>query len=90
MNRIDRIRAALEAALNPSQLQIGDDSELHAGHVGAGRGGHYRVEIIADAFRGKPPLARHRMVYAALADMMQSEIHALAISAHTPEEAGRH
>jgi BolA protein len=86
MNRIERIRATLQAALQPSHLQIGDDSALHAGHAGAAHGGHYRVEIVAAAFEGKPPLARHRMVYDALADMMRGEIHALAITARTPAE----
>ncbi len=81
-DRIVRIRHLLETAFAPSHLEIRDDSHLHAGHAGARSGaGHYRVELIADAFAGKPPLECHRMVYAALGEMMGGEIHALSISA---------
>ncbi|HEB92766.1 MAG TPA: BolA family transcriptional regulator [Gammaproteobacteria bacterium] len=84
-NRIEQIRAKLIAALSPVSLEIEDDSHLHAGHAGArGGGGHYTVHIVSSAFEGRPPLARHRQVYAALEDMMQKEIHALSIKASTP------
>ncbi len=84
-NRIERIRAKLTAALSPVSLEIEDESHLHAGHAGArGGGGHYTVRIVSSAFEGKPPLACHRQVYAALEDMMQKEIHALSIEASTP------
>lgn len=87
-DRIERMRAALVAALAPDALQIGDDSHLHAGHAGArGGAGHYRVEIVAEAFAGLSPLGRHRAVYAALAGMMPREIHAVSIQARTPAEA---
>jgi BolA protein len=86
VNRIERIRSVLETAFKPSRLSIEDDSAKHAGHAGARHGGHYRVEIVADAFEGKPPIARHRMVYDALADMMRTDIHALSIQARTPSE----
>jgi BolA protein len=90
MNRIERIRASLEAALRPTLVQVEDDSAQHVGHAGAaGGGGHYRVRIVADAFSGKPPLARHRMVYDALGELMGSAIHAVSIQAQTPEEALR-
>ena len=70
------------AALAPSRVEIGDDSALHAGHAGArDGGGHYRLTIVASAFAGKNTLQRHRIVYDALGDMMQKEIHALAIKA---------
>jgi BolA family transcriptional regulator, general stress-responsive regulator len=86
-SRIDRIRALLEAAFAPAALEIEDDSHRHAGHPGARDGrGHFRVRIVSDAFAGKPALARHRAVYAALGDMMQTDIHALAIDARTREE----
>ena len=89
MNRVERIRAALQAALQPEALEVVDDSHRHAGHEGARDGrGHFTVRISSQAFAGKPPLARHRAVYAALGEMMQTDIHALAIKAQTPAEAG--
>lgn len=85
MTRVERIRAALETALQPVELSIEDESHLHAGHAGAAGGaGHFRVRIVAAAFAGKPLIARHRMVYDALAEMMPREIHALSISAGIP------
>ncbi|WFC40515.1 BolA family protein [Pseudoxanthomonas sp. SE1] len=88
MNRIERIRAALESALQPVSMEVLDDSHKHAGHEGARDGrGHFTVRITSAAFAGKPPLARHRVVYAALGEMMQTDIHALAIEARTPDEA---
>ncbi|SDQ54972.1 transcriptional regulator, BolA protein family [Paraburkholderia fungorum] len=81
------IEARLAAALAPvASIQITDDSAQHAGHAGASAGGHFTVTIVAAAFAGKPRVARHRMVYDALADAMQRGIHALAITAYTPEE----
>ncbi|XUW89864.1 BolA family transcriptional regulator [Burkholderia sp. M6-3] len=81
------IEARLTAALAPiTSIQITDDSAQHAGHAGAAAGGHFSVTIVAAAFAGKPRVARHRMVYDALADAMQRGIHALAITAYTPEE----
>jgi BolA family transcriptional regulator, general stress-responsive regulator len=75
------------AALEPSRLEIADDSALHAGHEGAkGGGGHYRLTIVSPRFIGKNTVARHRMIYAALAPMMQVQIHALAIRAYAPGE----
>ncbi len=85
--RIERIRAHLTEALAPSELLIEDESHQHAGHAGARDGhGHFRVRIIAAAFSGQPLLARHRRVYAALGDMMQTDIHALALDARAPDE----
>lgn len=87
MTRIDRIRAALQAALQPTALEVVDDSHKHAGHEGARDGrGHFTVRVVSPAFAGKAPLARHRAVYAALGEMMQTDIHALAIEARTPDE----
>ena len=75
------------AALQPSRLQLRDDSALHAGHEGAkGGGGHYSLTIVSPQFSGKSTLARHRLVYAALGPMMQQQIHALAIRAYAPGE----
>jgi len=87
--RIERMRAAL-AALSPEALEIRDDSHRHVGHEGARDGrGHFSVDITSAAFEGMAPLARHRRVYAALGDMMQTDIHALQIKARTPAEASR-
>lgn len=82
MTRAERIRSALEAAFQPSELEVVDDSHKHAGHAGARDGrGHFSVRIVSEAFAGMPPLARHRAVYAALGEMMQTDIHALSIDA---------
>jgi BolA protein len=76
------------AALQPSRMELADDSALHAGHEGAkGGGGHFRLVIVSDQFSGKSTVARHRMIYAALGPMMQQQIHALAIRAYAPDEA---
>lgn len=78
------------ATLAPETLEIYDDSHEHAGHAGApGGGGHYQVLIASARFEGLAPLARHRMVYSAVGDMMRREVHALAIQAYTPEELSR-
>jgi len=85
--RISRMRAALQA-LRPGALEISDDSHRHVGHEGARDGrGHFSVDIVSEDFAGLAPLARHRRVYAALGDMMQTDIHALQIRARTPAEA---
>ncbi len=86
-DRVERIRARLESALQPVRLEIRDDSAKHAGHAGArGGGGHYILTIVSPAFMNRSPIERHRMVYDALGDMMASEIHALSIDARTPDE----
>ncbi|QNN48073.1 BolA family transcriptional regulator [Thermomonas brevis] len=86
--RVERIRDLLTQALSPVSLDVSDDSHRHAGHAGARGGqGHFGVDIVSAAFAGKLPLARHRLVYAALGGMMQTDIHALAIRARTPDEA---
>ncbi len=87
MTRIERIREAL-VALQPVTLDVIDDSHKHAGHEGARDGrGHFTVRIVSPVFAGKAPLARHRAIYAALGEMMQTDIHALAIEAKAPGEA---
>ncbi|MEW5756693.1 MAG: BolA family protein [Pseudomonadota bacterium] len=84
--RIQLIRDTLHKALAPSSLEIIDDSDKHAGHRSAGGRGHFQVNIVSAAFRGKRLLERHRMVYNALGEAMETEIHALSIQAKTPEE----
>ncbi len=85
--RVEAIHRRLTEALSPEGLEIGDDSHLHAGHASAGGGGHFNVAITAAAFAGKTPLQRHRMVYAALDDLMKSnEVHALSIRAQAPAD----
>lgn len=86
---IDRIRARLTQALAPLAIEIDDESAAHAGHAGArSGGGHYRARIVSDAFAGLTRVARHRLVYDALNDLMQREIHALALTLVTPDESG--
>jgi BolA protein len=79
------MRAALERAFTPSRLEILDDGARHAGHREAGRG-HYRVLVVSDAFRGRRPLERHRMVYEALSPLLATSVHALNITARTADE----
>lgn len=88
MNRIDEIRRRLQV-LAPLSIDIQDDSALHAGHAGArSGGGHFRLTIVSGQFSGKGTMARYRMVYDALGDMMRGPVHALAIRAMTADEAG--
>ena len=85
--RVERIRLLLEDALEPESLDVEDDSHKHAGHAGAKGGlGHFNVSIVSAKFNGMKMLARHRAVYAALDDMMQTDIHALAIDAIASDE----
>lgn len=86
MNRLNRMHSLL-GALQPVRIELVDDSHKHAGHVGArAGGGHYRLTIVSAQFAGKPTVARHRMVYSALGEMMKHEIHALHVTACTPDE----
>ena len=84
-SRESLLRQRLESRFTPSVLVIKDESHLHAGHAGAAGGhGHFRVTIVAEAFRGMAPVARHRLVYAAVDDLLRTDIHALAIEASPP------
>lgn len=86
MNTIELMQEKL-AKLQPNEIEIMDDSALHAGHAGAkSGGGHYRLRIISSNFADLNTLARHRLVYATLGDLMQQQIHALTITALTPAE----
>ena len=80
-NRVEMIRERMEKTFNPAQLEIIDESHLHVGHSGHGGAGHFKVRIISDKFNNESLINRHRMVYAAVDDLMPAEIHALSIDA---------
>jgi BolA protein len=85
--RLVEIRTRLEAALSPETLQVEDEGHLHIGHEGAKDGrGHFRVLVVSDQVHGKTPIQRHRIIYQAMGDLMQTDIHALAIDAYTTDE----
>ena len=87
---IDRTIRERLGVLQPASLELVDESAQHAGHAGASPGGgtHWRVRIVASSFSGKSTVARHRMVYEALGELMHNPIHALAITARAPGEPG--
>ncbi len=91
MSDVARIEAAIRerlAALSPTAVDLIDDSHLHAGHAGARSGGrHYRLTIVSEQFSGRRTMERHRIIYAALGDLMQRDIHALSIVARAPDDA---
>ena len=88
MHRRDRITEKLTEAFAPARLDVADESHQHEGHAGARPGGetHFRVTIVAEAFRGRSRLDRHRMVNTALAEELADGVHALAIHASAPGE----
>jgi BolA protein len=86
--RSERIRHLLGESLGAVEVEVIDDSHLHIGHAGARDGrGHFRVRVVSEAFAGLRPIQRHQLVYRALGEMMQTDIHALNIAAFTPAEA---
>jgi len=86
IDRITTMHAHL-TVLEPLSIEIVDESHKHAGHAGArDGGGHYQLQIVTFQFAGKTTVARHRMIYSALGEMMKHEIHALNIQAKTPDE----
>jgi BolA family transcriptional regulator, general stress-responsive regulator len=89
MNIEARIKAKLEAGLEPTRLEVADESHLHAGHAGAREGGetHYRIKVASARFSGKGRVERHRMVYALLADEIAAGVHALALQTLAPGES---
>lgn len=85
--RVERIQQLLETTFEPESLVVEDDSHRHVGHEGAKGGmGHFNVSIVSAHFNGMKMLARHRAVYTALDEMMQTDIHALAIEAVASDE----
>jgi BolA family transcriptional regulator, general stress-responsive regulator len=87
--RVEKIRLALTARLAPVELSIRDDSAAHAGHAGAREGGHFSVLVVSERFAGRTRMQRHQLVYAAVADLLRTDIHALSIQACTPQEQTR-
>jgi len=89
MHAVERAMRERLAALTPVALELQDESGQHAGHAGArpSGGSHWRLTIVSEAFRGKDAVARHRMVYEALGDLMKRDIHALRIEASPPEQS---
>ena len=87
METMDLIVDRLRQKLSAESVEIEDQSHLHAGHAGAASGGgHYQVTVIASCFKGLNTLARHRLIYDALDDLMKKEIHALTIQAYSEDE----
>ncbi len=88
MTRVEKIEARLQQALNPEHLELTDDSQSHVGHAGTKEhgGGHFFATVVSTVFEGKNLVQRHQLVYRALGDLMQSDIHALGIKAYTPNE----
>ena len=85
--RVARLEKRLREALQPAEMNVIDDSHLHAGHAGAAGGhGHFTVQLVSERFAGLPVVRRHRLVYEAVGDMMQTDIHALSITALAPGE----
>ncbi len=88
-DRMAKIRSSLMASLAPSRLELLDESHKHVGHAGARDGrGHFALTIVSGVFAGLPMLARHRHVYAALGELMNTDIHALSIKALAPTDPG--
>jgi BolA protein len=86
-DRLAMIKTRLDETFSPATCQLTDESALHAGHAGAATGGgHYRLHLVSACFEGLNRLQRHRLVYDCLHDMMNTDIHALAINAVAPSE----
>ena len=86
--RVDLIKDRITQALAPVTLELIDESHAHAGHAGAieSGGGHFSALIVSDAFDGKSLVQRHQLVYRALGDLLQTDIHAFSMKVYTPEE----
>jgi BolA protein len=89
LERVEKIRRALSMGLAPVSLEIRDDSAQHAGHAGAREGGHFSVIVVSEQFAGRTRMQRHQLVYAAVAELLRTDIHALSIQARTPQEQSR-
>jgi BolA protein len=89
MHAVEQAMRTRLASLAPLTLDLRDESAQHAGHAGArpSGGSHWQLTIVSEAFRGQSPVARHRMIYEALGDLMERDIHALRIEALAPEQS---
>ena len=89
MHAVEQAMRERLARLEPLSLDLHDESAQHAGHAGSrpSGGSHWHLAIVSEAFRGQSPVARHRMVYEALGDLMKQDIHALRIEASAPEQS---
>ena len=89
MHAVEKAMRERLASLEPVALDLRDESAQHAGHAGSrpSGGSHWQLTIVSEAFRGKNTVARHRMVYEALGDLMERDIHALRIEASAPEQS---
>lgn len=85
MNLITEITQRLQS-LEPTAIELIDESHLHAGHAGNGGGGHFKLKITSSHFFEKSPIIRHRLIYQSLADLIPTKIHALSIQAYAPSE----
>lgn len=88
MSPIQKILDRL-AQLSPTTCELTDDSQRHIGHAGAKEGGHFSLKIVSTEFAGKSAVARHRLVYATIGTLMSGTIHALSITALSPDEVDR-
>ena len=85
-DRMAQIRALVEERLQPTRLELLDESARHVGHAGARAGGHFSLRIVSNAFSGLPLVQRHRLVHDALAPLFGAEIHALALETTAPDD----
>ncbi len=85
-SRVERIRTVVQDRFHPIRLEIRDDSAAHAGHVGGGGKGHFYIRVVSEVFSGKSLVERHRLVHDALADLLETDIHALKLSTKAPDE----
>lgn len=81
---VEEIHRRLTAALDPIELDVVDEGDKHVGHANEGKG-HFHVRVVSAAFVGQMPIKRHRLVYAALGELMDDGIHALSIDAKAPD-----
>lgn len=89
MQTLDTIKHKLSDALNPIEIEVIDESHLHAGHVGARDGGqsHFAVKIVSEKFKGVSPIKCHKLIYGILATELENGVHALRITALAPSES---
>jgi BolA family transcriptional regulator, general stress-responsive regulator len=85
-SRVERIRTVVQDRLHPVRLEIRDDSAAHVGHVGGGGKGHFYIRVVSEVFSGKSLVERHRLVHDALAALLETDIHALALNTKAPDE----